>query len=319
MIPVSSLLSRLRDGVLRHKRRRYPELLNRHETEQIQLLAQRTISSSLDINLEVHQQLLGENLSQFAKHGFEFAEIKPYQAGDNVRFINWRRYAQTGKLFVNRFHEERRPQCWIIFDRGSSMRFATRGRLKVGAGAILALYHLLKSQHQQFAVGAVVLDQQPHWYPAQTTARGLQPLRQHMLSPCPPLAQANRSLLVPALRSLRARLQPGCLIFIISDFYHMNDESDSLLCSLANEHIVSALHIADPAELMLPQRGEYSILDPETNDIVNVDCEQPTIKQQLDQQLSADLYDKENRLKALVMHYRRYMTSDNLFSDMVSQ
>ena len=298
------------------RRRYYPALLTDETLRRLRQHAQHTLVSNLDVNLEVHQRLLGDQLSPFVKSGYEFAEIRAYQPGDNVRFINWRRYANSGQLYINRFHEERRPQCWIILDRRNSMRFGTRIRLKVTQAASLALYHLYKAQYQQMAVGGVILEAQSHWYEAKSSEHGLQPLQQHMIAPCPPVqTKAEDTNLESALRNLKARCLPGCFIFIISDFSDIRSLSSSTLAALCSEHTVSALHIIDQAEQAMPDHGVFNLTDPDSDQIIHVDCNNQHSRREMNASLQQSLHDVEQTLKQYKLHYRQVSAQLDLLAE----
>lgn len=293
----------------------YSPLLDTAQLNSLRQQAQSRLASNLDVNLEVHQRLLGDQLSPFVKSGYEFAEIRAYQPGDNVRFINWRRYAQSGKLFINRFHEERRPQCWLIMDRRSTMRFGTRIRLKVTQAAMLAMYHLYKAQVQQIAVGGVIMETQSHWYAAKSSEHGLQALQRHIIAPCPPLTEpGDDTQLDNVLRSLMARALPGCFIFVISDFHDLSTLNASTLAALCADHTVSALHIVDQAEQSLPEHGVLNFLNPRDQHILDIDCDSRGACDLLNQSLQESLRDIKQQLTQHKLHYRQVSAQQNLLA-----
>ena len=293
----------------------YPPLLNEAQLQSLRQQAQRRLVSALDVNLEVHQRLLGDQLSPFVKSGYEFAEIRAYQPGDNVRFINWRRYAQSGKLYINRFHEERRPQCWLILDRRHSMRFGTRIRLKVTQAATLAMYHLYKVQAQQMAVGGVMMETQPQWYEAKSSEHGLQPLQRHINAPCPPLIESgDDSQLDSVLRNLLARCAPGCFIFLISDFHDLSPLTSGPLAALCALHTVSALHIVDQSEQSLPDSGILNLINTRDQQIINIDCDNRGARDSFNQSLQGSLHDIQQQLTQHQLHYRQISAQLDLFT-----
>lgn len=297
------------------RQRHYSALLTDETLRRLRQQAQHNLASNLDVDLEVHQQLLGDQLSPFVKSGYEFAEIRAYQPGDNVRFINWRRYANSGQLYINRFHEERRPQCWIILDRRDSMRFGTHIRLKVAQAAILALYHLYKAQYQQMAIGGVILESQSHWYEAKSSEHALQPLQQHIIAPCPPMqTTSDDTQLESALRNLKARCVPGCFIFIISDFSDIRLLSSSTLAALCAEHTISALHVVDQVEQALPEHGVFNLTNPGSDQVLNIDCDNQRSRSEMNQSLQQSLHDIEQTLRQYKLHYRQISAQQDLLT-----
>ncbi len=293
----------------------YSDLVSEHELSQLRKLAAQATPTRLDLNLEVHHRMLGEQLSPFAKNGFEFAETRLYQHGDNIRFINWRRYANTGQLYINSFHEERRPQCWILLDRRASMRFGTRVRLKVTQAATLALYNLFKAQRQQFDIGGIILDEDSHWYETKSSNTSFQPLIQHICSPCPPLSEQQDSIddqLAQNLRLLKTRLAPGCLIIVISDFIDIKHADLNILNALTGQHTVSTLHIVDPIEKTLPTQGQYQILNPHDDSVIPLNCSNAGNQQQLQDSMRSRLEDIEQQLTQSQTLYQQVDSTDEL-------
>jgi len=292
-------IDRIRKTTWLSQQKSYPDLVSKHELTLLRKLATQATPTALDLNLEVHHRMLGEQLSPFAKNGFEFAETRLYQYGDNIRFINWRRYANTGQLFINSFHEERRPQCWILLDRRANMRFGTRVRLKVAQAATLALYNLFKAQTQQFDIGGVILDEDSHWYEAKSSNTSFQPLIEHMCSPCPPFSQQqdrDNDQLAQNLRLLKTRLAPGCLIIILSDFIDLKLSDLNILNALSNQHTVSTMHIVDPIEKTLPAQGQFQILNPEDNSVIQLNCSQAGNQKHYQHSLQSRLAEIEQKL-----------------------
>ncbi len=312
---IKSVLDRLRLTSILSGDKRYPQLLSESELRTLRQLAAQATPTQLDLNLEVHHRMLGEQLSPFAKSGFEFAETRLYQYGDNIRFINWRRYANSGQLFINTFHEERRPQCWILLDRRASMRFGTRVRLKVTQAATLALYHLFKAQAQQFDIGGIILDEENHWYETKPSNSGFQPLIEHIVSSCPPLEDKTNDQFTKSLRLLKARLAPGCLIILVSDFIDLTTSDLSTLNGLSNQHTVSALHIVDPIEKTLPNQGQFQILNPDDDSIIDLNCTAPGTKKYYQDQLQTRLEQIEQQLKQSQVLYQQVDSSSELLTN----
>jgi uncharacterized protein (DUF58 family) len=249
------------------------------------------------------------------KQGYEFAEIRPYQAGDSVRFINWRRYANTGQLYINRFQEERRPQCWLVMDRRNAMCFGTHVRLKVAQAALLAIYHLYKAHYHQMAIGGLILDRQSHWYEARSSSTAIQALQQHITAPCPPATQeVTEPQLDNVLRHLKIRCQPGCLIFIISDFHDLSAAANTTLAALSAEHTVSALHIIDRVEAALPTTGMLNLQEHSSGQIRHIDCDNEASRQQMNQRLQESLTKIKHLLTQHDMHYRCVHADSNLLT-----
>jgi len=299
------------------RKRVYPPLLDRNTITTLQQLAQHSLSTALDVDLDIHQRLLGEKHSPYVQQGYEFAEIRPYQTGDSVRFINWRRYANTGQLYINRFIEERRPQCWIVMDRRNTMRFGTHVRLKVTQAAMLALYYIYKSHYHQLAVGGVMLGERNRWLDARSSSLDLQTLQKHIIAPAPPLpGETAESSLDAVLRQLLVRCQPGCLIFVVSDFHDLQANSMATLSALSAQHVVSALHVVDPVETSLPRTGKFDLVSDSTTTIRRIDCNNVTVREAFNTKMQHSLASIETLLTQHALHYRRVVADENLLASL---
>lgn len=236
-----------------------PPLLDEATVQRIYHAAGAKTAPPLLAQREVQHILLGERQSAFAGRGYEFAENRLYVAGDEARFINWRLLARTGQLYRKTFYEERRPQLWLILDRGSSMRFGTRTRLKVAQAAQLALFHLFLAQRRSLLTGAVLLDVAPTWIQPAHARAGQQVLVQRLCEACPPLPEdAQRGGLREILQQCQVRLAPGCIVMLYSDFHDLQANDMQLLHALGQQHTLYAHHIIDAAEQTLPTQGEYT-------------------------------------------------------------
>jgi uncharacterized protein (DUF58 family) len=94
-------------------------------------------------NIEIKARLIVEGfitgLHKSPYHGFsvEFAEHRPYNAGEPLRNIVWKVYGKTDKLFSKRFEEETNLRCHVVFDISDSMRYPEKGISKLEYGAYL--------------------------------------------------------------------------------------------------------------------------------------------------------------------------------------
>jgi len=93
------------------------ELLSYKQQEKLQL--QPTANAA-------YQQLAGNYLSKIKGRGMEFAEVRHYQAGDDVRTIDWSVTARTGKAHTKLFHEEKERPVFILLDLSDSMVFGSQ-------------------------------------------------------------------------------------------------------------------------------------------------------------------------------------------------
>ena len=194
--------------------------------------------------------------------GLEFEEVRAYSPGDDVRSIDWRVSARTGRAHTRLFRAERERPVYILLDQRHPMFFGTRGSMKsvqaAYAGALLAWAALTGGDR----VGGIVLAQsgQQETRPRRSRRTVLELLRMicesnALLGPANASTGAQESTLGDALASLRRLSRPGSLLLLLSDF-HDWDEACSVQLRLLSRHCeVHGLEVHDPMERSLPPAG----------------------------------------------------------------
>lgn len=213
----------------------------------------------------------GSYLSPFKGRGMEFDESRLYQPGDDIRTLDWRVTARTGKPHTKMFREERERGVLMWVDFRDPMMFATRGRFKsVIAAHAAALLAWSALQHSD-RLGGLIFSEQHHreLRPQRGVKAVLHLLRQLSEHPAwtskptptiPTLDGVNDALL-----RLRRVSHPGSLIFLISDFRGFDQSTLRHVANLARHNDLVLLHIHDPLERQLPPAGLYRISDGKRN------------------------------------------------------
>lgn len=212
---------------------------------------------------EVAHRQYGDARSVYRGFGMDYEESRPYQSGDDFRFMNWRLSARSGQLYMKVFREERQPSVFILMDRRASMRFGTQRRLKVTQAARVASLLALAAQNHNTPVGGVLLEEkQLQWVPEFANNAGAFPFINAACKACPPLpAIAGSQNTTHVIRLLQTMLVKGSIVYLIGDFHDINRESQPALLQLACEHRVYAIRIIDEAEINLPRAGELEFSD----------------------------------------------------------
>ncbi len=228
-------------------------------------------------------RLSGNFISPFKGRGMEFDEARPYQPGDDIRSIDWRVTARSGKTHTKLFREERERPVLIWVDLRKPMFFASRGMFKsVLAAKAAALLAWSSTQHND-RLGGLIFSEEQHTElrpkrGKSATLHFLQQLAKHsawdknnrntMTDPVIESQSAKH-----ALNRLRRVAKPGSLIFLISDFRNMNDHEnariESSLAKLSKHNDLVMLFINDPLEQQLPPAGFYKITDGENELTIN--------------------------------------------------
>jgi uncharacterized protein (DUF58 family) len=196
--------------------------------------------------------------------GLEYQESRDYQPGDDIRQLDWRLTARTGRPHTKLYQEERERPVIVLVDLSPSMFFATQGAFKsVIAGQVAALLGWAAVQ-QGDRIGAFLSAPAGHQElrPA-GGRRGILRLLQALVAWTQPgTADCGDGLgLGASLHRVQRVTRPGSLIFLLSDFYGLDEEADSQLNRLSRQAEVVACQILDPLELQPPPPGRYPISD----------------------------------------------------------
>ncbi len=206
---------------------------------------------------EVHDHHAGDWPSAWLGRGLDFEESRPYSPGDDIRDMDWRTTARLSHPYLKTYREERQPMLHVVLDRGPSMRFGTRRRLKAAQAARLALLVAFAAAERNAAVSATLWDTRDEDLPPRHGRAGLMELIRAAAAPCPPLPpEAARSLHdADRLERLAADLPRGTRLLLVSDFTWIEGSHEPALARLAYRLDAQAVQILDPAERALPDVG----------------------------------------------------------------
>jgi uncharacterized protein (DUF58 family) len=225
----------------------------------------------------IRAQQSAHYLSAFKGRGMEFDEVRPYQPGDDVRHLDWRVTARTGKVHTKLFREERERPTLLWVDYRASMFFATRGLFKSVFAAHAASLLAWSATHHHDRVGGLIFSDDNHheFKPQRGKASVLQFIKQLAdMSSRPVPSQPNKDTAQQALARLRRVVRPGSLIFLISDFRHLDAETESHLTQMAKHNGVVMLFIYDPLESQLPPAGRYRLSNGQSEITLNTAVQQ---------------------------------------------
>jgi uncharacterized protein (DUF58 family) len=204
----------------------------------------------------------GGHLSRFRGRGMEFDESRVYQAGDDVRNMDWRVTARAGTPHVKLFREERERPVWLLVDLGPSMRFGTRVAFKSVVAARAAALLAWAAADRSDRVGGLVFDETRHFEqrPAART-RGLLPLlRAIAQGPVDGGRQGHQGMAQAAAQLVRL-VRPGSLVFLVSDFVGVDSGNAAWLAQLGAGNELVLVQVRDPLEEIAPPPGRYPVTD----------------------------------------------------------
>lgn len=213
-------------------------------------------------NGPVRTHLFGNHKSGFRGRGMEFAESRSYQPGDDIRAIDWRLTARTGRTHTKLYHEERERPVLLLVDSRAMMRFGSRDCFKSVLAARAAALLAWVAVDGGDRLGALLLGQQGlKLLPPQRAQGQLLQLLRQLAAATAPASPAAEPSLAQALVRLNQQARPGSLLFIISDFHDLDEQAEAELRRLAQRHSVSNLLVQDALELQAPASGYYPVSD----------------------------------------------------------
>ena len=191
-------------------------------------------------------------------HGFsvEFAEHRLYNSGESTRYIDWKLYARTDKLFIKRFEEETNLRCRIIIDQSSSMYFPFEvtsnsykyNKIHFSTVCAAALIHLLRRQRD--AVGLSLFSENINLHTSEKTSVKHHRFLIHKLEEV--LKQnflMKISNLVDGLHKIAENIHKRSLVILFSDMLDNTQNSSELVSALQhlkfNKHEVILFHVMD--------------------------------------------------------------------------
>ena len=221
--------------------------------------------------LSIRAQQGGGYSSRFKGRGMEFDEARLYQAGDDIRSIDWRVTARTGKAHTKLFREERERPVFICVDTRAAMQFATRGVFKCVLAAKLAALLAWAAHYRGDRIGGQLFsDQYCTELKPQNGKRAVLHLFNSLLNHTNTPFTENISLETVFMR-LNQHAHAGSLLYIISDFRGLTDKAANQLIKLTQHCAVSLLFIYDPLEKQLPSKGQYRFTNNQREVMVNSD------------------------------------------------
>jgi len=218
--------------------------------------------------LKAKNHLVGEQQTRLLARGMEFAESRRYYAGDDVRNIDWKVTARTGKAHTKLFTAERTRKVIVSIDMRSGMYFATNGVFKTVQAALIAAnigWHAALKGDQ---VGGLIFDENAFTeIRPRLGKKGLLPIlhelenqsgQHHKKCVSDELKEA---VLDKAIEKVKRMATEASLCFIISDFRHLSCYAKNLLVQIALSTKLYLILVYDALEANFPKNGSYPISD----------------------------------------------------------
>lgn len=215
----------------------------------------------------VNDVFSGEYHSVFKGRGMEFAEVREYEPGDDIRTIDWNVTARTGKPYIKRFTEERELTVILVVDGSASGNFGTseqmKGEIVAELCAVLA-YAAIKNNDR---VGLLIFTDQIEKYipPRKGRTHILRVIRELLYTK----PEHTGTDITQALEYLNKVVTRRSIVFIVSDF--LTSDYMTPLRIANKRHDTIAITITDPREIELPEVGFIELEDAETGEEIMID------------------------------------------------
>ncbi|MFT6986490.1 MAG: hypothetical protein ACJAT7_002326 [Psychromonas sp.] len=211
-----------------------------------------------------YRQLSGNYLAKIKGRGMEFAEVRRYQSGDDIRTIDWAVTARTGKAHTKLFQEEKERPVFILLDLSDSMIFGSQFVFKSVQACHLAALLSWQAKQRNDRLGGIVFNQQEVAELKPTgRSKGLMTFLHHSERLCnarPFKSETSAQPLLMQLKRLSRLVQTGCQIHLISDFSQLDDNCQKLINQMRRHNQINAWLINDPLESVLPKDAQQASL-----------------------------------------------------------
>ena len=222
----------------------------------------------------VNEVFSGEYHSVFKGRGMNFAEVREYQYGDDIRSIDWNVTARTGHPFVKVFEEERELTDMLVVDVSASGNFGTRERMKGEVAVEICALLAFSAINNNDKVGLIIFSDRIEKFvpPRKGRPHVLRVLRELFYHK----PEGRGTDIGGALEYLTHVIKRRAVVFLVSDFKAPRYEKP--LSVAGRRHDLIAVHLGDHRETALPALGYMEFEDAETGELHTVNTADPRFR-----------------------------------------
>jgi uncharacterized protein (DUF58 family) len=235
----------------------------------------------------------------------EFAEYKAYNAGDDLRHVDWNVYARTERLYLKRFLGETNSMLTVLLDASNSMQFGSHRVNKMDyARYLVASLFYLAIHGQRDAAGLITFDDEIRNYIRPSTRQGQ---LHRLLAALEQAEPRSRTDFARPMRYFQEFLKRRGMVLIVSDFW---ESPESIVRNIeplryhGNEVVL--FHVLDPEDVRPVMKGPAILVDMETDAQLEVTPDYG--KTEYREKIDAHLADLQDRTQAAGMGYYLLMT-----------
>ena len=246
-------------------------------------------------NRLANDQLAGSYHSVFKGRGMAFSEVRTYQPGDDVRFIDWNVSARFNDVFIKLFTEEREMTVILLVDLSGSQRFGSVQRPKLETAAEVAALLAFSAIKNNDRVGLILFSDRVEKFVPPKKGKG------HVLHVITEILEAKPehtgTNLEAALTMLGNISRRRAVAFVVSDF--LTQDYEHALRVASKRHDVIPIEIVDPREQELPDVGVTLFEDLESGDVIEVDTSDPRVRDAYKLRVAKDRARRDQTFKRL--------------------
>ena len=202
----------------------------------------------------------GEYHSAFKGKGMEFAEVREYVPGDDIRDIDWNVTARSGKPYIKRYNEERELTVMLMIDVSASGYFGTGNNLKSDLAVEISSILSFSAIKNNDKVGLILFSDKIEKFisPQKGKIHVMRIIRELIYYK----AEDRKTNIQEAIEFVQKVQKRKSVIFLLSDF--IDNTFQKPLCHLNKKHDLVSIHLEDPYEKLLPELGLIKIHDIES-------------------------------------------------------
>lgn len=249
---------------------------------------------SLRTKRSLNADVIGNYRSTFRGSGLNFSELREYAPGDDIKHIDWRSSARSGKTYIKSFEEERQLTVMLAVDTSLSTLAGLRGSMLERALAFSSLLATLASVNNDLC-GLMLFSDTVNLFLKPENKRSQ---AQKIVRALSESQSQSGTDIDQALRHIQTNIKRRCVLFVLSDFF--SPSFDAQLKQISRKHDTILVVPSLSLEQCIPARGIVAVRDPETGARSLIDAGHQSTRQSLTKQLAQ----RQQQLQSLARNCR---------------
>ena len=253
----------------------------------------------VQIRKAINTRMQGDFHSVFKGSGLEFADVRDYQYGDDVRTIDWNVSAKGHGTFVKNFREEKEQYVFFIIDVSASQEIGKVNQKKIDIGKEICGVLTLSATKESGHVGLICFTDQKELYIK--PGKGIKHAYNIILKLFDLQAKSLKTDLNKAISFALTLLKRRSIVILISDF--IDEDYGRNLTALAKKHDLVVIHLSDLREINFPKLGIIPLFDKESKKTVWVNSSSSKFRQKINSGFKNNQLELEHLCKKYKANY----------------